>query len=166
MRTVGHWLERSINAMAKLLFIIAVALITFVTFLITADVVLRYVFHNPQGWVFELSAMVMAATVFLGIAYVIQKERNIIIEMFTQKLSRRNLDIVDIVAAIITMFALIVLAWKGTDRTVYAFKVHEVTGGAGLPLGPALLTIPLGSIVGLLQLIVVIKNKWFAFLGK
>ena len=66
-------------------------LVPLMMMLVVVDVFMRYVMHQPLMVADEFSAYMLVALSFLGLAYTWREKGHVRIEIFVNRLSRRNL---------------------------------------------------------------------------
>ncbi len=160
MKMRGFWSVKLVDTLGLILFVTAEFAIAAMAFLIAADVVMRYAFHRPWGWVFDLGGFVMASVLFLGLAHVLRQDRHIRVEVFTRKLSERKIACLELVTSILASAALIVVIWNGWEWALRALRMGLVSSGyPPLPLFPAMVIVPIGGAACVLQLLIrIVRN--------
>lgn len=128
--------------------------------LITADVVLRYVFNQPTQFTTEVTGYMMVGLTFLGLAYTLMKGRHIRIEAVSSRLRSRPRKILYLVTSFISLAflsACVGPAWNMVWES-YTYK-SEVLGVLRTPLYLPQLLVPIGICVIILQLLVIIAGQ-------
>jgi C4-dicarboxylate transporter DctQ subunit len=111
-----RWLDR-LEEGAVILLMAGMTALTFV------QVVARYVFNYSFVWALELTGVMFAGMIFIGMAYGVRVGAHIGIDAFVKLLKPANARRVAIVgAALCIVYALIVL----TGAITYVRKIHEV----------------------------------------
>ncbi|MBA7616639.1 hypothetical protein ES703_23937 [subsurface metagenome] len=151
-------LSRLVDYIARLSTVsahIGIAALLAMGLMITADVVLRYVFNRPTQFTTEVTGYLMVAVTLLGLAYTLMKGKHIRIEVLTSRLRPRPRKILDLVTSIISLAflaACIGPAWNMVIES-YTYK-SEVLGLLRTPLYLPQLLIPIGLCVIILQVMV------------
>jgi len=94
---------------------------------VTMDVAGRVLFNHPlEGTIEIASGYYMVAVSFLPLAYVSRHEGQIIVELFTRKLSRPRLLRLDAIVNVITIIYVAVFAWHTGVMAVEQTEVGEI----------------------------------------
>lgn len=148
-------LTRGIDGIETLA-IAGAALCVLVTMLVvSADVVMRYFFNQPLGWVYDLvSNYLMVGAFFLAVSETFRRGGHVAVDLFRNMLRpglRRRLDALSALLVMPVLLAMIVTGWNATTR---AFERGEVIPGiVTWPVWASHVFVPLG--IGLLLLRVV-----------
>lgn len=67
-------------------------------FLITYEVIARYVFNNPTGFADEVSAYLLVSIVFFAAGYVVKEHKHITVDMLYRKFSEKTKLWMDVLA--------------------------------------------------------------------
>ncbi|WP_164662289.1 TRAP transporter small permease [Tropicibacter sp. Alg240-R139] len=125
---------------------------------ITADVIARYALGSPLSGTLEIvSRYYMVAIAFLPLAWVEHRNQMISVSAFDSLLSRRVVQIRDVVVALISFGAFGLLAWAtwGNAREAIERKAFVLALGERIPVWPTYLLLPVGF--GLVAIIVLIR---------
>ena len=96
MSSLSGWVSKT----ARWLIIVIIAIIVF-------DVFMRYVLNSPTIWAWNLSYMLGACFIALGLSYTYDKDGNIRIDLIYSRLSAKKKLIIDVVFTLIIFFPLI-----------------------------------------------------------
>jgi TRAP-type C4-dicarboxylate transport system permease small subunit len=124
---------------------------------VCADVVGRTFFKAPVYGTAEIvSAYYMVIVAVLPWASLVRGEGHIIVELFTQKVSSRNLRWIDAFANALTAAFMTVLAWRSFHSALSATETGEVWESAvgHIPVWPARWLLPLSSVLMLAAVVV------------
>lgn len=111
-----RWFERLEEALLAML----LAAMTLVTFM---QVVARYVFNYSFVWAMELTAVLFASLIFIGMGYGVRVGAHIGIDVLTRKLGRQAARWVGMVAAALCIVYACVLGYGGFNLVA---KLKEV----------------------------------------
>ncbi|HBS51436.1 MAG TPA: C4-dicarboxylate ABC transporter substrate-binding protein [Coxiellaceae bacterium] len=90
------------------------------------EVIARYVFNSPTVWAYDISYMLYGTYFIIGAAYVQLLNRNIAIDIFSSKFSKRKHAIIYTIGYLIFLFpVLIALFWKGIDNAYLSYLQQE-----------------------------------------
>ncbi len=121
LNTAGRLMDRVLLGFAWL----AGLLMMFSLITVCIDVILRYFFNRPTGWVLQFSEYILLYIPFLAAAYVLREERHIRIDIVLNRLSRRAQSLTNMVTSILGFSVLSVLTYYGTWIT-HDFYVRNV----------------------------------------
>jgi TRAP-type C4-dicarboxylate transport system permease small subunit len=107
------------------------------------DVVLRYVFNAPFSGSFEFTEFLMAAIVFLAIAYTGWTGGHISVDLFEGWLERPSLRFLPAVISFAGAALFAVVAWRATLETIAT--IDQVSNMLVWPHYPFRFTVALGS---------------------
>lgn len=143
---VIHLIDRAVEAIGK-----SVALLTLlITALIVIEMFSRSFLGTSWGWVYDLSGWLLAAYVFLGGAWALQRGQFVRVDIIYVRLSPRTKALIDIVAGT-AMFVLFAgtLLWLGTRFAWQSFLMNEVsaTGAWQGPVYVAKALLPIGTLL-------------------
>lgn len=89
------------------------SIILLTMFLVTVDVVMRYVFNSPIPGVYNVVELMMIGIVFLAVAYVQSHREHVKVEFFTKWLPPRAQAALDIFGHVLGLFIFSVITWQG-----------------------------------------------------
>ena len=94
----------------------------FITFSISVDVLLRYVFGKPTIWITEVSTYLFLYVIYLGTAYTLQRDLHIKVTFLLDVIGKRTQRIIDLVTSILAIVFTVVLLWQTSLMTWSAIK--------------------------------------------
>ena len=122
-------------------------------FIITTDVILRYIFNRPVQGTYELAQFMVVGVVFLSIAYIQSVRGHIKMEIATSWLPLKGQTALDIFSHLLGIFFFIIILWQSGQLAWKAWVTQDHTMGlVAFPLWPAKSLVPLGSFLICLQL--------------
>ncbi|GGF07196.1 TRAP transporter small permease [Stappia taiwanensis] len=116
--------------LAASLLLLAMMIVTFV------DVVGRYVFNAPLAGAYELTEVLLALVVFIGLPIVTFRREHVTVDLVTSRLPsvlRRGLAVL---AGVVMLLVLAVLAWRLGLLAVDFTDYGDTTVNLKIPLGP------------------------------
>ena len=147
--------DRGLSLSEKVLAGVAVVIVNTVMLMITADVIMRYVFNRPIIGTYALAELAMVGIVFLGVGYVQSLKGHVNVPLLVQRLNPKTQLIVSIFGYLVGVFALSIIIWGSGQATWVAFVNGEATLGlVNFLIWPAKAIVPLGIGVLSLRLIV------------
>lgn len=117
------------------------------------EVIMRYFFHAPSDWAFEVTLTLCAVAWALSVGYVGQQNRHIAITFLHDLVSPSSKRILDIVTLLLTALAFFALSYATFEPAYEALMRMERTGSAFNPPMPALLKpiLFLSAVLGVVQ---------------
>jgi C4-dicarboxylate transporter DctM subunit len=108
--------------------------IVIIGFIVTYEVIMRYVFVSPTVWVMEISIYLNIACVFFAGGFTLRDKMHIRVDTFVSRFSNRNQILLRLISLILAVPYCSVLAWQGLGLGITSFRLGEVT--------PTILRIP------------------------
>jgi len=132
------------------------------------EVIMRYVFNKPTIWAWDLNAQIYAALVLLTGGYTMLERGHISVDFLVQNLSKKKRVLLDIITAVIVLFALIIIIIYGWEVAWDSFKKKEPMSTLWAPpLYTVKLMIPIGAFLIFNQRIVLlIQDLYFLIKSK
>ena len=118
------------------------------------DVIMRYFFNSPSGWILQISEYILLYIPFLSAAYVLKEEGHIKVDIILNYLSKKNEAIFNTVTSILGAIVLFILTYYGMIVT-YDFYLRKVPTLKYLKIPEFLviIVIPVGCFLFALQFI-------------
>ena len=139
-------MDAALNRLIKFSAAISSGIIFIMMFMITADVVMRYVFNSPIQGTFELSEFGLVWIVFLSIAYIQSHKGHIKIDIATSWMPMKGQMILDIFSYILGIAFFAVVFWQSGKMAWNAWVIQDHTMGlVEFPLWPAKFLVPYGA---------------------
>lgn len=115
------------------------------TFLISVDVIGRYFFGKPTMVAVEISGYLLVGLVFLGLIYTEHVNRNITIELLTDRLKPRLRKLLHGIVSVFSILFSAWLAWFTLAPVMMDFTLGTTSlTGTGIPIWMPSGLIPLG----------------------
>ncbi len=126
------------------------------------EVVMRYVFHAPTQWAFEVVMVLCATAWMLSAGYITFHKRHIGITVIYLMVSENKRWWLDLVAMVVGVVALFMLASDTLIQSMESIDVVERVGSSFNSPAPMLLKMALtfGSIIYIIQLFVNLKRHF------
>jgi TRAP-type C4-dicarboxylate transport system permease small subunit len=110
----------------------------------------RYLFNAPPPGSTEISTFMLPVIVFLGLAYNLETDKHICVDVFVYRMTAWKQTILMILTTALIALAAVILLWKGT--ILFLSKIGEVSDSElRLPLFPFYFFVPLGGLLLLLE---------------
>ena len=129
-------------------------LMIFALISVCIDVVLRYFFNSPTGWVLQISEYILLYIPLLSAAYVLKEDGHIKVDILLSFLSQRMQALFDTVTSILGAGVLLILTYYGAVVS-YDFYVRKVITLKYLKIPEffVIMVIPVGCLMFALQFI-------------
>lgn len=142
--------DRIIDIMA----IVAGLLLLLIMVFVCAEVVTRYIFNRPLGWVTEIGSYVLLYVTFLVAAWVLRAEAHVAMDTITNLFHPKTQSLIKAITSAASAFVCLVLAWFGLTVSLDLFQSGYFTPTMlELPKWFITAIIPLGSLVLAIQFI-------------
>jgi TRAP-type mannitol/chloroaromatic compound transport system permease small subunit len=121
-------------------------------FIVTYEVVMRYVFNRPTSWALEVNESLLCIYAALAGGYALLRRGHVNVEIVYGRFGMRTRMVIDILTSFLFFGFIIVLLWQTWDMAFDSLMLGERSEGVfGLPLYPAKIAIVIGVILILLQ---------------
>lgn len=132
-----------------------------IVLIIAYEVISRYAFNSPTSWGWVINEQLFLITTLFGGVYAAMTGSHIRIEIFYDRFPRWGKLLSKILTAILFVFFMTALIWKGGQMAFEAISVKERAMGIfHLPIYPFKALIPIVAILFLIQgLKWIIKEK-------
>lgn len=151
---------RPLAAATRLLQLVAALLLLVMMAVTFVDVIGRYVFNRPLPGAFELTEVLLALVIFVGLPIVTARREHVTVDLLTGRLpgpARRGLARLSLA---VTAAVLALLTWRlallGRDYSSYG----DATVYLGIPLGPvALVMAVLTGVSALVAAMLILRRQ-------
>jgi TRAP-type C4-dicarboxylate transport system permease small subunit len=139
-RRIHEWIVKGLT-------LVATALLAPMMFLVTADVICRYVLNSPIPAVLEINSnFLMVLVVFFPLAYVHRRKEHVFVILFTEGFPLRVRLALEILSILLGFCAFGLIGWYGLEAAVAATKVKEyIPGVIEVPVWLSQWIIPVGA---------------------
>ncbi len=144
-KDVMAWLMERIEQASKWLYYLSALAIVLAAFVLTYQVIVRYILKVPTIWEIEFSVYLMIFATFVGAAYGLKEGAHINIDMITRLLPPRVNRRLSLITSLLSLIFCILVAWKGWGMWwEAAAKGWRSESLWGPPLAIPYLFLPLG----------------------
>ena len=127
------------------------------------EVIVRYAFNAPTVWTLEVSQYLMVIAIFFGVAYTLEADAHIKVDLLVTRLSPQKQRTLGIITSILGIIFCAILVWKTAQLAGLAYQMHWISVTVlKVYLFPIYLIMPIGSFFLLLQYIV----KFLMFINR
>jgi len=149
-----------INVVSSISAVLSGILIVGLTLIITFGVAARYVANKSIEGLFDIAGILLAAVIFLGLAYAFNRRAHIRMELVTRHLPRRLQTWLRLVTYLIGLGFLVVFTSQGWTFALRSYHENARTF-TDLPLYIPLLVMAIGlSLLGMIVLLTVCRYIW------
>ena len=160
-------LGSALDHVTRLLWIVSGAMIVLMAFVTGYGVVMRYLFDNPDPYAYEITYILMLACVVFSLAYTQKLGRHLRIDILDRYFSDIVREIINnILVPVIGLTFCIPIVWKTWEKAMFAFQSGQMSGTTGIHVFPMMFTIPIGTGLLCLVLIVQILSFLASLIGK
>src|SRR5262249_15947991 len=135
---VGRLNERITSWVARIA-AVALALIAVVTF---CDVIARKVFNSGFTFTVEMTEMLMALIVFLGVGLVTHQRGHIVVDVLTLRLSERSRVWLGLVTNLLSLGFVLLMVWRMWVQAAFISSKGDITPIWNIPFWPIPYPIP------------------------
>lgn len=150
---------QKIEALNRVLYYVSSIAIVLSAFILTYEVIVRYVLRIPTIWEIESSVYLTVMATYLGAAYGLKDGAHINIDLITRLLPKRFMEKLSLVTSVIAFVFCLLLAWKGWlmwwEATAKGWRSESLWGP---PLTIPYFFLPLGMTLLSLQYVILISE--------
>lgn len=143
--------------------VISAVLLLGLTFIVGADITLRYLFNRPLGWVKEVSEYTLVGMGFLVAAWILRDDGHVKMDLVLNKVRPRVQTMMNIITSIISTIIVFIITWF-TMRVIVDFYRTKLVAPTVLEPPKWILLTPI--LVGCFLLGVQFVRRTYAFIGK
>jgi len=127
---------------------ISFGLLIFSWISVCSEVIFRYFLKQPLIWVVEVSEYIIVHITFLGSAWLLKREKHVVMDVVTSRLNKRARTLLLIITSIICTIIFLILTWWGILATLGAYKEKLfVPKQLDMPKFAVMIVIPFGSLM-------------------
>ena len=153
-------ITKLVESLMKLVEIFCAGFLFLIALFTIAQVVMRYIFNYSFTWSEELSIALFAYIGFIGIGIAYSQNRHLYVDALVTILPKTIRKIVDSIALVLTMIFLIVVIFQIFKVMVASSKVGLTTPALLIPLVYIYISIPVGCLLFLIQVVKRLWNLW------
>ncbi len=143
---------RALSVIENALGWLSAAAMLAIMLIVFCDVIMRYFFHSPLSWAYDLiSLYLVAAVFFLSLSAAYTEGAHVNVDILQQAFPPRGMRLSEVVTTAIGAIVFALITYFGALRTLEAYASRDVLSGAiPWPTWPSLALVPLGC--GLMSL--------------
>ncbi len=140
---------------------IAGLIFLFMMVAVCVDVIMRYWFQAPMGWVVEVCEYLLLYVTFLGAAWLLRKNGHVRVDLVYFYLSQRSIARLKFITAVAGSIACAILVVIGCQSTIDAFiRGNPEIKTLSIPKWTLLWVIPYGSLLLSIQFARQVREHW------
>jgi TRAP-type transport system small permease protein len=115
---------------------VAGALLLTMMLLTVADVIGRYLFNSPLPGATELTELLLAAVIFLGLPAVCMEDGHVKVDILVDHISAKLAPLLGLAATLLSTLALCLIAWRLWTQGGDIAEYGEITSTLKIPVAP------------------------------
>ena len=157
------WLGKLFDYINIVMVVISAILLLGLTFIVGADITLRYLFNKPLGWVKEVSEYTLVGLGFLVAAWILKDDAHVKMDLVLNKVRPRTQIMMNIITSVISTIVVLITTWF-TLRVIVDFYRTKLVAPTVLEPPKWILLTPI--FVGCLLLAIQFIRRTYGFIGK
>jgi|FEC22Drversion2_1045045.scaffolds.fasta_scaffold00286_39 TRAP-type C4-dicarboxylate transport system permease small subunit len=150
--------SRALRAAEFVLGVMIVVLLMAMMLVTTIDVFGRYLLSRPLPGAFEITEIMLAMTIFIGLPLVCLKEEHVAVTLLTERFRPRLRNVHAAIVSLACAGVLLVIAWRLVRHSLQLASYGDVTIFLRMPKGPIGYTMAGFTLLGALALLVVARE--------
>jgi C4-dicarboxylate transporter, DctQ subunit len=119
-------LGRALDHINIIMVVISAILILSLTFIVGADITLRYLFNKPLGWVKEVSEYILVGLGFLVAAWILKDDAHVKMDLVLNSVSPRTQTMLNIITSGISSVIVLIVTWFSLRVTIAFYQTKLV----------------------------------------
>ncbi len=158
-----NWLGRLFDYLNIVMVVISAILLLGLTFIVGADITLRYLFNKPLGWVKEVSEYTLVGLGFLVAAWILKDDAHVKMDLVVSNVRLKAQTMMNIITSAVSTIVVFIITWF-TMRVIIEFYRTKLVAPTVLEPPKWILLTP--SLVGSFLLGVQFIRRTYGFIGK
>ena len=148
-------IDKGLKATERAVALVAVGFMLAIMLVVTADVVMRYLFNSPFPWAYDLIALYLMAGVFYFVLSDAHREKmHVGIDILQARMGPRVRHFADLLTALISLALFSLIAYVGAQSAWESLANDEVMAGSiPWPMWLSAITVPIGATLLALRLV-------------
>jgi len=142
---VAHALERVANPLSVIADSTGRCILALMVFLVTVDVVLRYLFNRPLKGSYELIEFMMILVVFFGLAYTQIRKNHLSINLLMPRFSKETQAVVRSATYLLCLAGFLLITWRSIGHAEFLRMKGTTSGVLFIPNFPFMWVVAFGS---------------------
>ena len=116
------------------------------------DVILRFFFNKPSGWVVEYAEYSLLYITFLSAAWVLREQRHVKLDLMLERIEPSRQDFINGITSGIGMIVFMGFAWYAFTSTLHFYEIgYRMATSLRTLKWPIIAVIPVGSLLVSIQ---------------
>jgi len=148
-------IDKGLKATERAVALVAVGFMLAIMLVVTADVVMRYLFNSPFPWAYDLIALYLMAGVFYFVLSDAHREKmHVGIDILQCRMGPRVRHLADLLTALISLVLFSLIAYVGAQGAWESFASDEIlAGNIPWPTWLSAIIVPIGATLLVLRLV-------------
>lgn len=148
-------IHKGLKATERAVALVAVGFMLAIMLVVTADVVMRYLFNSPFAWAYDLIALYLMAGVFYFVLSDAHREKmHVGIDILQARMGPRVRHFADLLTALIGLALFSLIAYVGAHSAWESFANSEILAGdIPWPVWLSAIIVPIGVTLLVLRLL-------------
>ena len=148
-------IDKGLKAAERAVALVAVGFMLAIMLVVTADVVMRYLFNSPFAWAYDLIALYLMAGVFYFVLSDAHREKmHVGIDILQARMGPRVRHFADLLTALISLALFSLIAYVGAHSAWESFANDEILAGdIPWPVWLSAIIVPIGTTLLVLRLL-------------
>lgn len=148
-------LDRLLSGLERGMLVAAGGLMLAMMSIVVSDVVLRYAFHRPLSWAYDvISLYLMGGAFFLSLSSAYASQHQVGVDLLVRRFGPDGRRVFEIVTCLVALPLFLALAWVGGVRAVSAvLNGDAMVGPIAWPTWISASAVPIGAGVLILRLL-------------
>lgn len=142
---VASSLGRALEMVEAVLNLVSSIVLFILLLYVTAEVTMRLMFNSPLAGHLEMSQLLIAASVFLGLAYAQARRGHVGMDILINRLPPRPAMIFDTITLFLSFVAVGIIVWYAWSGAVNSFLIGDVTPTSDVPTWWSKAAVPIGG---------------------
>ncbi|SEG59570.1 TRAP transporter small permease [Marinobacterium lutimaris] len=126
-------IERLDRGVARVEFTLLIALIAALTLILSAQVLLRYLFSSPLFWAEEVSVQILISATFIGVSYLTFADSLVRVDFLIDQLPRGIQNALIFLLRLVGFGVLVIFCYYATDWILRPEIKTDISPTTGLP---------------------------------
>ncbi|MET4161701.1 C4-dicarboxylate transporter DctQ subunit [Marinobacterium sp. MBR-111] len=121
------------KGMARVEFTLLIALVAALTLILSAQVILRYVFSSPLFWAEEVAVQILISATFIGVSYLTFADSLVRVDFLIDQLPRSMQNALTFLLRLAAFGVLVIFCYYATDWILRPEIKTDISPTTGLP---------------------------------
>ena len=147
-------IEKGIRKITNFLCLLAMILLAVLMLLGAVDVIGRYFFSYPIKGAYEMSEVILAGLVFMGLAYTASVQGHVSVDSFVNRFHPALREVIGMIVSLVSLVMFALIGWQGAVMAHKSWVSRRLVDVIEVPIGPFQLFVTVGALAVCLELVV------------